>query len=127
LLAEGGLDRRAVSPEEIRSIEPALAGSFHGGFFTQSDFTGDIHKYTIGLAKAARRRGVRFVYDAAVERLDHTGAGVDVSFCVGDVEARESFDATVVCAGTQSRRFAAQLGDRVNIYPVKGYSVTVNL
>ncbi|WP_141104198.1 FAD-dependent oxidoreductase, partial [Noviherbaspirillum denitrificans] len=26
-----------------------------------------------------------------------------------------------------SRAFAAQLGDRVNIYPVKGYSITVNL
>ncbi len=26
-----------------------------------------------------------------------------------------------------SRNLAAQLGDRVNIYPVKGYSITVNL
>jgi D-amino-acid dehydrogenase len=36
-------------------------------------------------------------------------------------------DALVVCAGVASRQFAAQLGDRVNIYPVKGYSITVNL
>jgi D-amino-acid dehydrogenase len=33
----------------------------------------------------------------------------------------------VVCAGVASRAFAAQLGDRVNIYPVKGYSITVHL
>ena len=33
----------------------------------------------------------------------------------------------MVCAGTASRRFAAMLGDRVNIYPVKGYSITVHL
>jgi len=33
----------------------------------------------------------------------------------------------VVCAGVRSRDFAAQLGDRVNIYPVKGYSITVNM
>ena len=33
----------------------------------------------------------------------------------------------MVCAGVESRDFAAQLGDRVNIYPVKGYSITVNL
>jgi glycine/D-amino acid oxidase-like deaminating enzyme len=26
-----------------------------------------------------------------------------------------------------SRGFAAQLGDRVNVYPVKGYSITVHL
>jgi D-amino-acid dehydrogenase len=33
----------------------------------------------------------------------------------------------VVCAGTGSRALAAKLGDRVNIYPVKGYSITVHL
>jgi D-amino-acid dehydrogenase len=37
------------------------------------------------------------------------------------------FDGLVVCAGVKSRDFAAQLGDRVNVYPVKGYSITVNL
>ncbi len=36
-------------------------------------------------------------------------------------------DAVVVCAGVGSRQFAAMLGDRVNVYPVKGYSITVNL
>ena len=40
-------------------------------------------------------------------------------------EAR--FDAVVVAAGVGSRRLAAMLGDRVNVYPVKGYSITVNL
>ena len=33
----------------------------------------------------------------------------------------------VVCAGVASRAFATQLGDRVNVYPVKGYSITVQL
>jgi D-amino-acid dehydrogenase len=33
----------------------------------------------------------------------------------------------VVCAGTASRDMAAMLGDRVNVYPVKGYSITVML
>ena len=42
-------------------------------------------------------------------------------------DERLEFDGPVVCAGTASRVLAAQLGDRVNIYPVKGYSITVNL
>ncbi|WP_246787943.1 FAD-dependent oxidoreductase [Bradyrhizobium sp. CCBAU 53421] len=50
LLAKEGLERRAVSPEDIRSIEPALRGTFHGGFYTASDFRGDIHKFTTGPA-----------------------------------------------------------------------------
>ena len=33
----------------------------------------------------------------------------------------------VVCAGVHSRSLAAQLGDRLNVYPVKGYSITVHL
>lgn len=55
LLAKGGLERRAVTPSEIRSIEPALRGDYYGGFYTPSDFTGDIHKFTVGLAKACER------------------------------------------------------------------------
>ena len=38
-----------------------------------------------------------------------------------------SFDSIVICAGVHGRGLAAQLGDRLNIYPVKGYSITVVL
>ena len=37
------------------------------------------------------------------------------------------FDAVMICAGTASRRLASMLGDHVNVYPVKGYSITINL
>ncbi|PRD52969.1 D-amino acid dehydrogenase [Phyllobacterium myrsinacearum] len=131
LLEAGGLDRQAVTNEEIRSIEPALNGSFYGGFFTPSDSTGDIHKFTRGLAAAAIRHGVRFVGDADVAELKHGTGGVVVAWNKASAaDARtetERFDAIVICAGIASRKFAAQLGDRVNIYPVKGYSITVNL
>ena len=53
LLAEGGLVRRELSPAEIREVEPALHGDFVGGFLTESDSSGDIHKFTIGLAAPA--------------------------------------------------------------------------
>ena len=69
LLREGGLERYAVTPEEIRAIEPTLAGTYHGGFFTPSDATGDIHKFTRGLAAACARKGVRFVQDADVATI----------------------------------------------------------
>ena len=128
LYAKGGLTRRAVTDEEIHAIEPALAGNFYGGFFTESDFTGDIHKYTRGLSDACERHGVTFRYDADVSQLRHDEGGVTVEWETTDEPKRlDRFDGVVVCAGVASRRFAAQLGDRVNIYPVKGYSITVNL
>jgi D-amino-acid dehydrogenase len=127
LLALGGLPRRAVTPEEMRAIEPTLAGQYYGGHYTESDSSGDIHKFTTGLAQAAQRLGVelRFGQRVTAMRADATGATVTVEHDGGGGTSR--YDAVVVCAGTASRAMAAMLGDRVNVYPVKGYSITVHL
>jgi D-amino-acid dehydrogenase len=127
LLAAGGLSRRAVTPEEIRAIAPTLAGRYFGGWYTESDTTGDIHKFTHGLAQAAQRRGVRCLYGQDVRSLQARDDGVRVTLATPEGEQALHFDGVVVCAGVASRAFAAQLGDRVNVYPVKGYSITVNL
>ncbi len=130
LLAQGGLPRRAVTPDEMRAIEPTLAGAYYGGFFTESDATGDIHKFTVGLAAAAERLGVRCLYGQDVQSLSSDGQRATVVAANGEAGGAvqtHQFDSLVVCAGIASRQLAAQLGDRVNIYPVKGYSITVNL
>lgn len=127
LLAQGGLNRRAVTPQEMRSIEPTLAGTFYGGFYTEDDATGDIHKFTNGLAEAAQRRGVRMCFGQEILTLASDGRQATVITRGESGEQATSFDGVVICAGVGSRRFAAQLGDRVNVYPVKGYSITVNL
>ncbi|MDQ7745835.1 D-amino acid dehydrogenase [Hydrogenophaga pseudoflava] len=124
LLAEGGLPRRAVTPDEMRAIEPTLAGDYYGGYFTESDSTGDIHKYTHGMSLACERRGVRLLTGRAVARVQSTGKTAHVTLADGEVV---SADAVVVCAGVHSRAIGAQLGDRLNVYPVKGYSITVML
>ena len=123
LLARGGLQRRAVSLLEMRAIEPALHGDFYGGYYTDSDSTGDIHKFTSGLADACVRLGVACRYGAQVTALARDHGQVRVS--MGEDSA--VFDAVVICAGTASRAMAAMLGDHVNVYPVKGYSITVQL
>ncbi|WP_326541833.1 D-amino acid dehydrogenase [Pseudorhodoferax sp.] len=127
LLAAGGLPRRAVTPAEMRAIEPTLAGSYHGGYYTDSDATGDIHKFTVGLAAACERLGVRCVYGADVRGVRSDGQRAHVQLARDGATDEQSFDNVLVCAGVASRALAAQLGDRVNIYPVKGYSITVNL
>ena len=46
-LLEAGLDRREISKDEMLSIEPTLnLKNFIGGFYTKSDMSGDIHKFT---------------------------------------------------------------------------------
>jgi D-amino-acid dehydrogenase len=131
MLVEGGLDRRSVVSSEIASIEPALRGNFYGGFYTPSDSTGDIHKYTTGLARSCEKRGGRFIYDATVmrvERQHHFQLMYSAHDDNGERVTRTiDADGIVVCAGSNSRELAALLGDRVNVYPVKGYSITVHL
>lgn len=127
LLAEGGLPRRAVTPDEMRAIEPTLAGSYYGGYFTESDSTGDIHKFTSGLADAIVRLGVTCLYQQNVTAVTADARQAKVTVSSADGPHTAVFDSVVICAGTVSRSLAASLGDRVNIYPVKGYSITVNL
>jgi D-amino-acid dehydrogenase len=50
-----------------------------------------------------------------------------VTFTKEGLAQTATFDNIVVCAGIESRDLASQLGDRLNVYPVKGYSITVNL
>jgi len=133
LLQRGGLERHAVTPEEMRAIEPTVHGQFYGGFFTPSDSTGDIHKFTRQLAAVCERRGMRVHCDASVDRIVAARDRITLQWhASGDDGAADAVeetgaDAVVICAGVASRRFAASLGDRVNIYPVKGYSITVEL
>ncbi len=137
LLNEGGLERYAVTPEEIKQIEPTLTGDYYGGYYTPSDATGDIHKFTRGLAKACEKYGVRFIQGVDVQSIKTGKDGVSLKYRTLDTAdltntdhdniTEISGDALVVCAGVGSYHIANLLGDRVNIYPVKGYSITVHL
>lgn len=71
--------------------------------------------------------GVRSIFGRDVVALHSDGERAMVTTSLDGREDAWNFDALVVCAGVASREFARQLGDRVNVYPVKGYSITVNL
>lgn len=94
--------------------------------------SGDIHKLTRQLAVSCVRHGVKFVHNARVRRVTAADNAIRIGWVEepglgGNTSNATVFDAVVVCAGTESRTIAAQLGDRLNVYPVKGYSITVNM
>ncbi|NNG99663.1 D-amino acid dehydrogenase [Acinetobacter sp. ANC 5414] len=135
LLIEGGLERISVTPGEIKSIEPSLKGEYYGGFYCPGDATGDIHKFTKGLAEASEKYGVKYMFGMEVTDVKHHATGVTVLYHASNenmhlnatsVESLEA-DAVVVCGGVGSYHLANLLGDRVNVYPVKGYSITLDL
>lgn len=107
---QAGLARWEVSPQECLKIEPALVPppKLLGGFFNETDFTGDIHKFCTNLLHVLQTK-----YSVKhVQKL------------VNDIELE--FDGVVVvCAGVHSRSLAKTVGDNLPIYPVKGYSITI--
>jgi D-amino-acid dehydrogenase len=64
-----------------------------------------------------------------VRGISNTASGISVQLAdaAGNKLPPLDSDAVVVCAGVGSRRLASVVGDRINIYPVKGYSITVCL
>ena len=135
LLCSGGLERNAITNEEIKQIEPALTGDYYAGFYCQSDATGDIHKFSTGLANACMKKGVKFEFGQDVFAVDHQAQQITVKCRSSPENVRADAedvletqaDAIVVCAGVSSYQLADLLGERVNVYPVKGYSITVKL
>lgn len=127
LLQKGGLERYAVSPDEIKAIEPALTGQYYAGFYTPEDATGDIHKFTRGLAAACEKYGVTFCLGANVLHIQPHQDRVEIHYQQQAAEQQQDFDGVVICGGVNSYHLGEQLGDKIHIYPVKGYSITVNL
>ena len=105
--------------------EPALAQvatKFVGGLRLPGDETGDCFKFTQNLAALAVERGVKFRYGTAIRRLVKAGAQIDgVVTDAGTLKA----DAYLVALGSYSPLLLREVGIRVPVYPVKGYSITV--
>lgn len=132
LMRDLGVERRVISANEVIAIEPALAPQrdrIVGGDFTPDDESGDVHTFTTGLAAAAERAGVQFMFDTRVTRLVSEAGQVshveiiraDGGF--GQVRA----DAFVVALASDTPALVRPLGVPCNIYPAKGYSATFAL
>jgi D-amino-acid dehydrogenase len=107
------------------SVEPALAnvrGRFIGGLQLPGDETGDCFKFTQALAKLAAGLGVKFEHNVTIDRLV---GGADkitgVVTSLGELKA----DAFVLALGSYSPLLLRQVGIRIPVYPVKGYSITI--
>ena len=133
LMCELGCQRDSISTDEVVRIEPALATIRHkivGGDFTQSDESGDVYKFTTGLASKAAEAGVHFRFNTSVTRLLTEGSGAQAKITgveVIDQDGRHrtlQADAFVVAAGSFSQPLLQPLGIDLMIYPGKGYSAT---
>ena len=100
-----------VGSDEVRDIEPNLnTDGIIGGAWTKDDWTGDIHKFCIELSRVLKDKyGVKFRFGGKVHNIKNLGF----------------YDAIVISNGVGSTALAKSIGDTLDVYPVKGYSITI--
>lgn len=130
IMREFGCELDMKSAAECVALEPALAqaqNKIAGGSMTPSDESGDAHKFTQNLAQLAAARGAQFLYNTHILGLTQAGGriqGVRIGHADGRTETL-SADAYVMALGSFSAGLLQSVGINLNIYPAKGYSVTM--
>ena len=115
-----------LSPDHCIAAEPALAQStsgFIGGILHHHEQTGDAHRFTTHLATYLEDQGVIFRYGVNAQRLITEGDAVSgLATDNGPIET----DAVVISAANGSAQLLEPVYPSLPIYPVKGYSITVD-
>lgn len=108
-----GLDRTIID-KDLSAKDPALGNirSVVGATFTPSDWTGDIHKFCYNLVEILETKYlVKFIFNIKITNLERLS---------------DLYDGVVVSNGVGSAKLARSVGDKLDVYPVKGYSITIN-
>lgn len=126
-LASHGLTQTRLSARECVALEPALAsaqqrGEIAGGVYCEGDQSGDAYKFTAALAVAAEKLGVEFRYGESVHSMERQGARITH---VRTDKSRLAAEFVVMAAGVMSPGLLEEVGRRLPVYPLKGYSVTL--
>ncbi len=129
IMQDLGCDRQVIDADRSVELEPALKpirNRIAGATYTSEDESGDARMFTQNLAKRCSEAGVAFRYGTEILGVEHAGErvlGVQ-TLCDGRHETLRA-DAYVLSMGSFSAALARQLGIFLNIYPAKGYSITV--
>ena len=122
-----GSVQEAVSAQRCVEIEPALASyqpNITGAIYTPSECAADCQKTCDGLMALLTQRGVRFLLDTPIDQILTEGDSIrGIKTPQGEIQA----DQYVMALGAASAPMARQLGVYLPIYPLKGYSITVDV
>ena len=132
-LDQEGMEWDTLTTEEVKDLEPAFKNNANyekivGGIYTKSDASGDIHKFCTNLEKVlVEKYSANLQLNTTVEYISRQKGQLVLTMRKENEIINDSFDNVVICAGVGTQGFANRLGDKMNIYPVKGYSITIDL
>jgi len=120
-----GIPLEVLTPDEMVKKDPALATAkdhMAGALFAPDDESGDACLFSKGLANVCKDMGVKFLFNTTIEGFETQG---DTVSAIRTDKGRLTADIFVMCLGIFSPHISKDLGLRLPIYPVKGYSMTV--
>ena len=120
-----GLTYAELDRDACVDLEPALAPqreAISGAIHFPDDESGDAYKFTAGVAERCRDLGVEFRFGVTIKSLEVSdGAVTGLVTDSGRLTARHY----VLALGSYSPRLLSDVGIKLPIYPVKGYSATL--
>ncbi len=122
LLRELGVAHAVIDAHRVRELEPALnpGATLHAAIHLPQDGLGNCRHFAHLLKAEAQKLGAHYRFDTAIEKLT---PGLRPQVLTANQEA-QNFDAVVVCAGVQANALLRQVGLKLPLAPVHGYSVT---
>jgi D-amino-acid dehydrogenase len=126
-IGDPGVEIHLLGVREAVALEPALepiAARLVGAMQLPLHESGDACEFSTEMVRCARSLGARVLFDTEVATINRNNDRI-----IGVQTDKETIhaDAVVLAAGCASPSLARPLGLRLPIYPVKGYSATLEL
>ncbi|MDR0226543.1 MAG: D-amino acid dehydrogenase [Burkholderiaceae bacterium] len=122
----GGAPQQVVDAAQAVRLEPALAGyagRIAGAVHTPSESAADCRLLCEQLARLLAARGADLRFGAALQGFDRQGDAIaGLRTPQGPLHA----DHYVLASGWESASHVRPLGLRIPVYPLKGYSITID-
>lgn len=119
------IEYHIMNREAILKVEPALTAisdQLCGGIYFPNDESGDAYQFCRGLAEATKKAGGKFHFGSTVNKLVKKNGHISkIITDNGEFEA----DTFILSAGSYSSLLAKDIGLKIPVRPVKGYSLTV--
>jgi D-amino-acid dehydrogenase len=117
-----GINHQMLTGSQLRERMPELREGLAGGMLTPGDAHVRPDWLTREWAKSLATRGVKFMPDTAVDRIEHSTTEVSA---VHTKAYRFAAQEIVLATGSWSPLIAKGLGVNIPIQPGKGYSITM--
>lgn len=121
------IELRTVGRDELVSLEPALApvaDNIHGSLLFTNHESGDARIFSRLMTERAAALGATILFDTRVTGIVcEAGQFKAIKTDNGMIDA----DGCIIAAGCETRDLLRPLGINAPIYPVKGYSATIEI